>query len=147
PRRIEDGDLQRVHVGARRLGVEKQRVHRAQASHDLPPYHPRDRGSRGSRSSCTPSPTSTRATENVWVIPMQEELVDVAGVHRTYIGMSERGERQPTIATSLGIRQSVATIETSTQAFLIAIGLNPPSGKLAPRQLARCLNDPLQRRA
>ena len=42
----------------------------------------------------------------------QEELADLAGVHRTYIGGIERGERNPTlitiykIAAALGIQPS-----------------------------------------
>ncbi len=47
----------------------------------------------------------------------QEALAHAAGVHRTYVGMLERGERQPTIdvaariASALGTELSVLVIE------------------------------------
>lgn len=49
----------------------------------------------------------------------QEELADLTGIHRTYIGGIERGERNPTllmihrIATALGVSPS-RLLDTST---------------------------------
>ena len=37
----------------------------------------------------------------------QEELADVAGVHRTYIGMIERGEKNITLLTMLKLAKAL----------------------------------------
>ncbi|MFN9791127.1 MAG: helix-turn-helix domain-containing protein [Holosporales bacterium] len=37
----------------------------------------------------------------------QEELADLAGVHRTYIGMIERGEKNVTIVTMLRLSEAL----------------------------------------
>lgn len=37
----------------------------------------------------------------------QEELADIAGVHRTYIGMVERGEKNITILTIIKISKAL----------------------------------------
>ena len=37
----------------------------------------------------------------------QEELADIANVHRTYIGMIERGEKNVTLSTMLNIANAL----------------------------------------
>lgn len=39
----------------------------------------------------------------------QEDLADAAGVHRTYIGMIERGEKNTTILTMLKLAEALNT--------------------------------------
>lgn len=50
----------------------------------------------------------------------QEELAERAGVHRTYIGMLERGEKNVTIY--------------NIERLAIALGVNPPSLLQLPEQ-------------
>jgi transcriptional regulator with XRE-family HTH domain len=51
----------------------------------------------------------------------QEELADIVGVHRTYIGMIERGEKNVTILT---LSKFVSALETSLSILLEGSEIN-----------------------
>ena len=51
----------------------------------------------------------------------QEELADIAGVHRTYIGMIERGEKNVTIIT---LSKFVVALDTSLSILLEGAEIN-----------------------
>lgn len=63
----------------------------------------------------------TRRTSKGW---SQEALADKAGLHRTYVGMLERGERTPTIVV---VKQLADAFGTTMVDLIRELEEDPPS--------------------
>ena len=56
----------------------------------------------------------------------QEELADRAGLHRTYVGGIERGERNVSL---VNIGRVAQALETSLSALMVEVERNDPGGR------------------
>ncbi|MBN9521111.1 helix-turn-helix transcriptional regulator [bacterium] len=57
----------------------------------------------------------------------QEELAHLAGIHRTYLSILERGKRMPTVEVVRLLAKALKTTMTALVAELEGVTLHPPA--------------------